>query len=151
MFIDFGVIKALTDAEQLTIDSYDEIETIISTYIQKAVKLDNYGQSNKATDIWEYGNKLVYLIVLLFIIRERILKDYNNCSLQTFDYYKDTYKLDCIRDTFSCLPIPFDVTGLYSIFGLNNNFGFDGINYMAIEEDINPNCSNNLIFEVGKK
>lgn len=151
MFINFGVIEALNDSEQLTLDSYQEIQSIISTYIQKATKLDQYGISDRATPIFGYGNRLIYLVGLLFIIRERILKDYNNCSLQTFEFYKETYKLDCIRKTFSCLPIPFDVTSLYTIFGLNTHFGFDGINYMAIEEDVNPTCENNLIFEVNKK
>lgn len=150
MFINFGVLKALTASEKLTLDSYNQIQSIISTYITKATKLDKYGMSDKATPIFGYGNKLIYLVALLTIVRQRILKDYNNCNLQTFSYYSQTYQLDCIRKTFSCLPIPFDVTGLYTIFGLNNHFGFDGIGYMSIQNDLTPVCNNSLIFQVGK-
>lgn len=150
MFINFGVLKSLNSSEQLTIDSYNQIESIVNTYITKATKMDEYGLSDKASAIFYYGNQLIYLIALLFIIRERILKDYSTCNLQTFEYYKETYKLDCIRKTFSCFTIPFDVTGLYNIFGLNTHFGFDGISYMSIQNDLTPVCNNSLIFEVDK-
>ncbi len=148
MFINFGTILPLTDAEQITFDSYQEIEVIIKTYIDKGSKLDQYGISDKASPIWEYGNKIVYLVNLLFIIRERILKDYRNCELQTFDTYKEIYKLDCIRKTFACLSIPFDVNPLYAVFGLDNPYGFDGIAFMALELDETIVCNNTSIFEV---
>lgn len=150
MFINFGTILALNDSEQLTFDSYQELETIIKAYIDKASKLDEYGISDRATPIWEYGNKIIYLIGLLFIIRERILEDRSVCNVQSFEYYKEKYKLDCIRKTFSCLPIPFDVNPLYAMFGLDNYFGFDGISYMSIEEDITEACDENIVFQVNK-
>ena len=148
MFINFGVIESLTDAEQITFDSYQEIKSIIKTYIEKASKLDEYGMSDKASPIWEYGNRIIYLVGLLFIIREKILEDYSNCKLDTFENYKTAYKLDCIKKTFSCLPIPFNVTGLYEIFGLNDNFGFDGITFTALEIDNTIACNEITVFEV---
>lgn len=148
MFINFGTILPLNDSEQVTFNSYDEVKAILQIYIDKAYKLDQYGLVDKATPIWEYGNKVIYLVNYLFIIRDRINKDYVNCNLQTFKYYNDLYKLDCIRETFSCLTIPFDVDLLYSAFGLDKNFGFDGINYMAVEEDSSPACDNPLLFIV---
>lgn len=148
MFINFGVIQPLTDAEQVTADMYQEIEAYLYTYISKASKLDEYGMSEKADVLFEYGNKIVYLVLLLFIIRERILKDYRNCELQTFDTYKEEYKLDCIRKTFSCFSIPFDVNPLYAVFGLDNAYGFDGIAFMALEIDETTVCNNNSIFEI---
>ncbi len=148
MFINFGTILPLTDAEQITFDSYQEIEVIIKSYIDKGSKLDQYGISDKASPIWEYGTKIVYLVNLLFIIRERILKDYRNCELQTFDTYKEIYKLDCIKKTFACFSIPFNVTPLYAIFGLDNPYGFDGIAFMALELDETIVCNNTSIFEV---
>jgi len=148
MFINFGVIQPLTDAEQVTADMYQEIEAYLLTYISKASKLDEYGMSEKADVLFEYGNKIVYLVLLLFIIRERILKDYRNCELQTFETYKEEYKLDCIRKTFSCFSIPFDVNPLYAVFGLDNAYGFDGIAFMALEIDETTVCNNNSIFEI---
>lgn len=148
MFINFGTILPLNNSEQVTFDSYSAVKDIIKTYIDRAYKLDEYGSSEKASLIWEYGNKIVYLTYYLDIIRERILNDYNNCNLQTYDYYKNLYKLDCIRKTFSCFLIPFDVDDLYSAYGLNKNFGFDGISFMAIKEDDSPACDNPLIFTV---
>lgn len=148
MFINFGTIQALTDAEQITLDMYEEIEAILYTYISKATKLDEYGMTEKADVLFEYGNKIVYLVSLLFIIRERILKDYRNCELQTFDTYKEEYKLDCIRKTFSCFSIPFDVNPLYAVFGLDNPYGFDGIAFMALEIDDTIACNINTVFEV---
>lgn len=148
MFINFGTILPLTDAEQVTLDMYEEIETILQTYISKATKQDEYGMTERADVLFDYGNKIVYLVTLLFIIRERILKDYRNCELQTFETYKTEYKLDCIRKTFSCFSIPFDVNPLYAVFGLDNAFGFDGIAFMALEIDETTVCNNNSIFEV---
>lgn len=148
MFINFGTILPLNAEEQVTLDSYNSIEPYLKIYIDKAIKLDEYGISDKASVIWEEGNKIVYLVEYLYIVRDIILKDYENCNLQTYEYYKEEFKLDCIRETFSCLSIPFDVDGLYSSFGLNNNFGFDGISFMAIKEDNAPNCDNPLIFTV---
>lgn len=148
MFINFCQIKSLDPAESLTLDAYDEIESILSTYISKAYKLDEYGKSADASKIWDYGNKIVYLIGYLFLIRERILKDYRNCQLKTFAEYKEIYKLDCIRKTFACFSIPFDVDNLYSIFGVNSPFGFDGIDFMAIEIDNTNLCNDGSVFEI---
>jgi hypothetical protein len=148
MFINFGTILPLNAEEQVTLDSYDSIEPYLKVYIDKAIKLDEYGISDKASIIWEEGNKIVYLVQYLYIVRDIILKDYQSCSLETYEYYKEEFKLDCIRKTLSCMSIPFDVDGLYSSFGLNNNFGFDGISFMAIQEDDSPACENPLIFTV---
>lgn len=148
MFINFGTILPLNTSEQLTLDSYQEIQSIIKTYIDKASKLDEYGNSAKATSVWEAGNKIIYLTYYLDIVRQRILKDYQNCNLQSFEYYKETYKLDCIQKTFSCLPIPFDVNRLYAIYGLDETSGFEGIEFMALEIDETVSCNPTTIFKV---
>lgn len=150
MFINFKTILPLNTSEKLTFDVYSQIESIIKIYIDKASKLDEYGNNSKADIVWENGNKIVYLISYLTIIQEFIQKDYENCNLQSFKYYKDLYKLDCIKSTFSCLSIPFDVDPLYEVFGLGEIFGFDGIGYMAISEDNIEVCNNNLVFQVNK-
>ncbi len=150
MFINFDTILPLNASEQLTIDSYSAIKTIVKSYIDRAYKLDEYGISDKSSIIWEEGNKIFYLITYLTFANEQITKDYINCNLNTFDYYKELYKLDCIRKTFACLTIPFDVDPLYEVFGLGKNFGFDGIGYMAIVEDTTEVCNNNLVFQVNK-
>ncbi len=148
MFINFGTIQPLTDTEQVTLDMYENIESIIKTYIDKGSKLDEYGITDKSSVIWEYGNKIVYLVSLLFIIRERILKDYNNCQLDTYESYKEQYKLDCIRKTFSCFSIPFDVNPLYEIFGLDDANGFEGIAFASIELDDSNACDINEVLEI---
>jgi hypothetical protein len=146
MFISCN-IQDLLDAEQITLDTYTEIESILKTYIDKASKLDNYGNTDQANLVWEYGDKIVYLVGYLFIIRQRILKDYRNCELKTLTEYKDIYKLDCIKKKFSCFKIPFDVDDLYEIFGVGSSLGFEGIAYMALEEDEDPVCNETSIFE----
>ena len=148
MFINFGQIQSLTDAEALTLDTYQEIETYLKQYIYKASKLDQYGKEKEANYTWEYGNKIVYLVNLLFIIRERIIKDIRNCNFDSFENYKETYKLDCIRKTFSCFPVPFDVNPLYAIFGLDDSFGFEGIAFDSIEIDEVNVCNRESILEV---
>jgi hypothetical protein len=147
MFINFGVILPLNSSEEVTIDSYNEVESKLKVYIDKAYKADQYGL-DKSSQIWEEGNKIIYLIQYLFIVRDKIIKDYEGCNLQDYDYYKNLFKLTCIRKKLSCMSIPFDVEGLFSVFGLNKNFGFDGISFMAIKEDNSPNCENPLIFTV---
>ncbi len=73
MFITFGTILPLNDEEQITLSSYDTIEPYIKVYIDKASKLDQYGISDRASVIWEEGNKIIYLVQYLYIIREIIL------------------------------------------------------------------------------
>lgn len=148
MFINFGLIEPLNNSEQLTFDSYAQIKSIIKNYIDKGSKLDEYGLSDKASPIWEYGNKVIYLVLYLNIINEQIQKDYDNSELQTFDYYKDLYKLDCIKKEFSCLSIPFDTDLLYEVFGLGKFFGFDGIGYMPITDGVT--IEENITFQVNK-
>lgn len=149
MFINFGEILPLNADEQITSDMYTEVETIIKTYIDKGSKLDQYGMSDKASPIWEYGNKIIYLVNLLSLIRQRILKDYANCKLDTFDNYKEAYKLDCIRKNFSCFSIPFDVNPLYAVFGLDNPYGFAGIGFEAVALDIEEACDQSVILTIG--
>ncbi len=148
MFINFGTILPLNTDEQITSEMYAQVETIIKTYIDRGSKLDEYGISDKASVIWEYGNKITYLVTYLSIIRQRILKDYINCELDTFENYKEEYKLDCIRKTFACFSIPFDVDALYAVYGLNNPYGFEGIEFMALEIDETIACDLDQVFEV---
>ncbi len=149
MFIsNFCEVEDLLTAESITLDMYTQVETILKSYIDKASKLDNYGNSDKATIVWDYGNKLVYLVVYLFIVRERILKDYKNCELKTLSEYKEIYKLDCIKKTFNCFKVPFDVSDLYEIFGVGSSFGFEGIDYMSLEIDETIVCNETNIFEI---
>lgn len=146
MFINFGEIEALNNSEQITFDMYSQVQEIISTYINKGIKLDEYGYSKKATPIWEYGNKVVYLVVYLTMVRERILKDLANNELEEYSFYADLYKLDCIKKTFSCFSIPFNVEDLYAVYGVSSsNFSYDGISYMTINDE------DNNIFEINKQ
>lgn len=149
MFINFGTIEPLNDTEQVTLDMYEQVEAILNTYILKASTYDEYGNSDKANIIWEYGNKITYLVILLSIARQQILKDYANCELDTYETYKEDYKLDCIRKEFSCFSIPFDVNPLYEVFGLDDAYGFQGIGFMALEEDVAVACDINSVFKIG--
>lgn len=149
MFINFCQIKDLLPDESLTLDSYNEVENIINNYSTLAIKLDQYGETDKANTNWEDANKLIYLVLYLTIIRQRIFKDFQNCTLQTLQQYKDIYKLDCIKKEFSCLSIPFNVDNLYNIFGVGITPGFDGIDFMAIETDSTIVCDRNTIITIG--
>lgn len=149
MFINFETILPLNTDEQITSDMYDQVKTIIKTYIDKGAKLDEYGLSDKASPIWEYGNKIIYLVQYLSIIRQRILKDYRNCELDTFETYKEEYELDCIRKTFACFSIPFDVNALYAVYGLDTANGFEGIGFEAIADDDSVACDQESVFTVG--
>lgn len=149
MFINFCQIKELLPEEGITLDSYNEVQTIINNYSTLGIKLDQYGETEKANTNWENANKVIYLVLYLSIIRQRILKDFKNCKLQTLQEYKDIYKLDCIKKEFSCLSISFNVDTLYNIYGVGITPGFDGIDYMAIETDNTIICNRNTIFEIG--
>ncbi len=149
MFINFGTILPLNADEQITSDMYAQVESIIKTYIDKGSKLDEYGISDKASPIWEYGNKIIYLVGLLSVIRQRILKDYRNCRLDTFENYKETYKLECIRKTFACFSIPFDVNALYAVYGLDTANGFEGIGFEAVALDDSIICDQTHILTIG--
>ncbi len=149
MFINFGVIESLNASEAITLDMYNQVEIYLKQYIDKASKLDTYGNSDKADIVWEEGNKIIYLIGLLSIIRQRILKDYQNCIFTGVATYREEYKLDCIRKTFSCFTIPFDVNPLYEIFGLDDDYGFEGIGFDAVALDGSIACNQEAVLTVG--
>ena len=149
MFINFGVIEELNANEFITIDAYNQLEVYLKQYIDKANALDAYGSSDKASIIWEEGNKIVYLVTLLSIIRQRILKDYQNCDFAGVASYREEYKLDCIRKTFSCFTIPFDVNPLYEVFGLDDDYGFEGIGYDAVALDNTIACNETAVLTIG--
>lgn len=148
MFINNCQIKDLLADEQLTSDMYSQIQNIINTYIQKGIYLDQYGITKQSSEIFEYGNKLIYLVLYLSIINQRITGDIQNCSLQTLSNYRDLYKLDCIKESFLCFSIPINVEALYKVFGLSEPFGFSGINFMAIGLDSPNVCNDAQIFTV---
>lgn len=149
MFINFCQIKTLEYSEQLLIDAYNIIQPTLDSNIDKAFKADQYGLSGKAITYWDDAADLRYLILYMFIIRMRILRDYQNCDLQSYQTYIDDFELVCIRKHFTCKIIPFNINSLFDLFGIGvNSFSFDGIGFDALEVDDSPVCNNDSIFEV---
>lgn len=149
MFVNQCQIIPPTEVEQLTIDSFDSIEDSVSVFLSKAYQLDQYGLPKEADKYWDSYSDVTYLVQLLSLIRERIISDFQNCSLQSHDFYVKTYDLDCIKDHFSCLPTPFNVDDLFDLYGISNNtFNFDGIAYEALELDSTPICNKTEVLEI---
>lgn len=149
MFINFCQIKNLEYSEQLLIDAYNIIQPTLDSNIDKAYKADQYGLSGKAVIYWDDMADLRYLILYMFIIRMRILKDYQTCVLKPYTTYVDDFKLVCIRKHFSCKIIPFNVNALFELFGIGpNSFSFDGVGFDALEVDDTPICNNESVFEI---
>jgi hypothetical protein len=140
-------VPDLLPAEQVTIDVYNTIESSLKLYIDKGYKLDNYGES-KANDMWGYGRYMVFLVAYLNIVRNNIQKDYLSCNLKTLQEYKQIYKLDCIREKFSCFSIPYDVDDLYETFGAGKSLAFTGIAYMGVEINGATVCGKSSILKV---
>lgn len=148
MFINFCQITTPEVNESLRINAFNIIEPYLDSNIAKGLVGDEYGLTTKANVFWQDASEYKFLIRYLFIIRDEILKDIQNCSRKTYSEYKEDFKLDCIKKHFSCQKIPFDVTPLYNLFGVGNPYGFDGISFMAISYDDQPLCNENNIFEV---
>jgi len=149
MFINFCQIKDLTYSEQLLMDAYEIIQPYMDQNIDKAYKADQYGIANKGQVYWDDASDYRYLVLYMFIIRMRIIRDFQSCNLQTYEYYKDQFKLECIKKHFSCKTITFNVDNLFALFGITTTtFGFEGIDFAALEIDDEPVCNEQTIFEV---
>lgn len=148
-FINFCQIQPLNSSEQLTIDSYEELESNLKYYIDKVYKLDTYGRTKESNKNIKVGLHLIYLNIYLNIVRSAILNDIQTCNKKSFDDYKKQYKLDCIKKHFACLDKGVDIDNLLSIYNLTSSTFFTGISSMAIGYDNTPICNKTSIFEVG--
>lgn len=149
MFINNCQIDTLTTDEFITIEAYEVIENLVKSYIEKGYKQDLYALKG-ANSSWDLGNDLFYLLTYLQIVRSSIIRDIQSCNKQSFEYYKDKFKLDCIKKYFACKSTGIDISALYNIFGVGSPVGYEGIAYMAIGFDDTPICNETNIFEVGQ-
>lgn len=121
--------------QELLFNAYDILTEDIIELINKAYKEDQYGKKI-ADNTWDTVNDINYLILYLFIINDKILRQ-GYLTGEISDNFRteilEDYKISCVKKHFSCKNI--NINPLLELFNISNNGGID---YMNIETGNNP-------------